>query len=166
MIIQINLEFCSLIRTFAAIMVANQQESTPMVSFIITYYELPVKLLCECLDSIFALSLSDQERQVIIVDDGSENSPLPALQRYADKVIYLRQKHQGLSVARNTGIQMATGKYLQFVDADDLLVKAGYALSHGDKRDIVVEYCLMTGRYNVTEINEILFKLDLQPLGY
>ena len=50
MIIQINLEFCSLIRTFAAIMVANQQESTPMVSFIITYYELPVKLLCECLD--------------------------------------------------------------------------------------------------------------------
>ena len=126
MIIQINLEFCSLIRTFAAIMVANQQESTPMVSFIITYYELPVKLLCECLDSIFALSLSDQERQVIIVDDGSENSPLPALQRYADKVIYLRQNHQGLSVARNTGIQMATGQYLQFVDADDQLITSGY----------------------------------------
>ncbi|MBQ3313782.1 MAG: glycosyltransferase, partial [Prevotella sp.] len=120
------MEFCSLIRTFAAIMVANQQESTPMVSFIITYYELPVKLLCECLDSIFALSLSDQERQVIIIDDGSENSPLPALQRYADKVIYLRQKHQGLSVARNTGIQMATGKYLQFVDADDQLITSGY----------------------------------------
>ena len=120
------MEFCSLIRTFAAIMVANQQESKPLVSFIITYYELPVKLLCECLDSILSLSLTAQDRQIIIIDDGSENSPLPALQRYADKVIYLRQKHQGLSVARNTGIQMATGQYLQFVDADDQLITSGY----------------------------------------
>lgn len=107
-------------------MVVNHQESTPLVSFIITYYELPANLLCECLDSIFALSLSAQQRQVIIVDDGSENSPLPALQQYADNVIYLRQKHQGLSVARNTGIQMATGQYLQFVDADDKLIPSAY----------------------------------------
>jgi glycosyltransferase involved in cell wall biosynthesis len=107
-------------------MIENQQESTPLVSFIIAYYELPVNLLCECLDSILSLSLTAQERQIIIINDGSANSPFPALDSYADDIIYLRQKHQGLSIARNTGIRMATGKYLQFVDADDQLIKSGY----------------------------------------
>lgn len=107
-------------------MIANQEESTPLVSFIIAYYELPVKWLCECLDSIFALSLKPQERQIIIIDDGSVNSPLTAIGAYTDDVIFLRQKHQGLGAARNTGIQMATGRYLQFVDADDQLIKSGY----------------------------------------
>jgi glycosyltransferase involved in cell wall biosynthesis len=107
-------------------MIENQQESTPLVSFIIAYYELPVNLLCECLDSILSLSLKALDRQIIIIDDGSANSPFPALDSYADDIIYLRQKHQGLSIARNTGIRMATGKYLQFVDADDQLIKSGY----------------------------------------
>lgn len=40
------------------------------------------------------------------------------------------------------------------------------ALSHSSKADIVVEYCIMTGNYDIMEINQILFKLDLQPLGY
>ena len=40
------------------------------------------------------------------------------------------------------------------------------ALSHSNKADIVVEYCIMTGNYDIMEINQILFKLDLQPLGY
>ena len=47
-----------------------------------------------------------------------------------------------------------------------MLLKAGYALSHSSKQDIVVEYCIMTGNYDLIEINEVLFKLDLQPLGY
>ena len=104
----------------------NNQESTPLVSFIIAYYELPVKILRECLDSILALSLSSAEREIILVDDGSENSPVAALADYADDILYLRQSHQGLSVARNTGIRLATGEYLQFIDADDLLLTSPY----------------------------------------
>lgn len=124
-------------------MEAINQESTPLVSFIIAYYELPVNLLCECLNSILSLSLSQQERQIIIIDDGSENSPFPAIDPYADDIIYLRQKHQGLSIARNTGIRMATGKYLQFVDADDQLIKSGYdycldIIRHHNDADMVL----------------------------
>lgn len=104
----------------------NNKETTPLVSFIIAYYEVPVIMLRECIDSIMALSLSSKERQIIIVDDGSEEAPVAALDDYADNILYLRQKHQGLSVARNTGIRMATGEYLQFIDADDLLVTAVY----------------------------------------
>lgn len=47
-----------------------------------------------------------------------------------------------------------------------MLMKAGFALSHSSKADIVVEYCIMTGNYDIMEINQILFGLDLQPLGY
>lgn len=47
-----------------------------------------------------------------------------------------------------------------------VLMKEHFALSHSVKVDIVVEYCITTGNYDIMEINQILFKLDLQPLGY
>ena len=76
------------------------------------------------------------------------------------------RNNAGYAPAKQTALAFAVALELSLDESRELLVKAGYSLSHGDKRDIVVEYCLMTGRYNVTEINEILFKLDLQPLGY
>ena len=102
------------------------QEAQPLVSFIITYYNQPVQMLCKCIDSILALSLSNAEREIIIVDDGSEVSPMNGLMQYEDQIIYIRQKNGGLSMARNKGIDMATGSYLQFVDADDSLIKNSY----------------------------------------
>ena len=98
----------------------------PLVSFILTYYNLPVTMLCACIDSILSLSLHPSEREVIVVDDGSELSPVNDLMKYGNDIIYIRQVNQGLSCARNTGIQMATGDYLQFVDADDLLITTAY----------------------------------------
>ena len=48
----------------------------PLVSFILTDYNLPTDMLCECIDSILRLSLRADEREIIIVDDGSDNSPM------------------------------------------------------------------------------------------
>lgn len=98
----------------------------PLISFILPYYNLPVGMLCECIDSILALSLSNSEREIIVVDDGSENSPMDDLKKYGDDILYIRQNNKGLSEARNTGIQMARGEYLQFVDSDDLLLQTPY----------------------------------------
>ena len=98
----------------------------PLISFIIPYYELPVEQLCECIESVLALSLRNVEREIIVIDDGSSKSPVEALVRYEQDVLYIRQPHQGLSEARNTGIRMATGTYLQFLDSDDLLVRSAY----------------------------------------
>ena len=108
---------------------------TPLVTFIVTYYQLPIEMLYECLDSILALSLSSSEREIIVVDDGSKESPLGKLDKYLDSIVYVRQCNGGLSAARNRGIQMATGQYLQFVDADDYLIRAPY------------EHCLDVVRY-------------------
>ena len=103
-----------------------QLQEKPLVSFILTYYDLPIEMLCECIDSILSLSLRPLEREIIIVDDGSAKSIIDSLMKYGQDIIYVRQANQGLSGARNTGIQMATGEYLQFVDGDDLLLKAPY----------------------------------------
>lgn len=117
----------------------------PLISFIITYYNLPVSLLHECIDSILALTLRPFEREIIIVDDGSDVSPMNELMAYDHEIIYIRQKHDGLSVARNNGIKMAQGEFLQFIDADDKLLQVPY------------EQCLDIVRYHQPDM--VLFRL-------
>jgi glycosyltransferase involved in cell wall biosynthesis len=102
------------------------QETQPLVSFIVACHNLPIPLLCECIDSILALSLAENEREIIIVDDGSETSPINGLTQYGSDIIYVRQHHAGVSVARNRGLQMAHGSYIQIIDGDDYLLKAPY----------------------------------------
>mgnify|MGYP003289984535 CR=1 FL=1 len=108
----------------------------PLVSFIITYYNEPVEYLRKAVESICELSLPAKEREIIIIDDGSQQCPLVALENIQDDIIYLRQKNAGLSMARNRGIHLAEGQYIQFVDADDALIPSVY------------EHCLDMVRYH------------------
>jgi glycosyltransferase involved in cell wall biosynthesis len=114
----------------------------PLISFILTYYNLPVEMLIECIESILALSLQADEREIIVVDDGSKIRCVNELTKYDDEITYIRQRNMGLSEARNTGIQMATGEYLQFVDADDQLIKTGYDACIGIARELHPEMVL------------------------
>ena len=102
------------------------EKNKPLISFILTYYNLPIQLLCECIDSILALSLLPEEREIIVVDDGSEVSPMNGLMQYGDGIIYLRQSNKGVSAARNTALHMAVGEYIQIIDGDDMLMKTPY----------------------------------------
>lgn len=119
---------------------ASQTSDRPLISFIITYHEEPIDMVGACIDSVCALSLKPSEREIILVDDGSATTPLPALQAIADQIIYIRQPNRGLSDARNTGIQQATGQWLQFVDADDKLIPSVY------------ECCLDIARYKQADM--------------
>lgn len=116
----------------------------PLISFIIPVYNIPTEMLTECLDSIFALSLSDSEREVILIDDGSSVSPINDILNYLDKIVYLRQKNQGVSVARNIGLELAKGDFIQFVDGDDCLLTSAY------------EHCLDMIRYKDADM--VLFR--------
>lgn len=104
----------------------NMKVDKPLISFIITYYNLPVEMLYECIDSILQLSLHPSEREIIVVDDGSDNSPMNELMKYGDDIMYVRQVNGGVSVARNTGMKMAKGEYIQLVDGDDFLLDKPY----------------------------------------
>lgn len=102
------------------------KDNKPLVSFILTNYNLPVAMLCECIESILALSLRPYEREIIIIDDGSEESPMNELMRYGEDIIYVRHKNQGVSVARNTGMRIAQGDFIQIIDGDDILLTTAY----------------------------------------
>lgn len=98
----------------------------PLVSFVIVYHNEDIDTLCRCIDSILALSLSSSEMELVIVDDGSEYSPMNELLRFGDDIIYVRKPHGGIATARNLGISISRGSYLQFVDASDSLVPTAY----------------------------------------
>ncbi len=98
----------------------------PLISFLVTAYNLPVEMLRQCLESILAINLSADQREIILVDDGSDESPVDALGSLLQGIIYIRQRNQGLSVARNTALQIAQGEYIQFVDGDDYLIPEAY----------------------------------------
>jgi len=76
------------------------------------------------------------------------------------------RNNAGYRPARQTALALALALELSLDEAKALLGKAGFALSHARKTDIAVEYCLMTGHTDVDAINGVLFKLDLQQLGY
>ena len=116
----------------------------PLVSFIVTCYNLPVDMLCECIDSILKLNLETAEREIIVMDDGSDVSPMNDLLKYGDDIIYVRQKNNGVSVARNTAMAMAKGQYIQLVDGDDCLLKIPY------------DYCLDLIR-NCCDVDVVMF---------
>ena len=119
-------------------------QNQPLVSFIIPVYNIEADMLRECLESITALSLSRQDREIILVDDGSEYTPLNSISDLANDIIYIRQKNQGQSAARNMGLRIATGRFVQFVDSDDRLIRAPY------------EHCLDIARYHNPDI--VFFK--------
>lgn len=118
----------------------SDYEAQPLVSFIVPTYNLPVEMLRKCLDSILRLSLKREEREVILVDDGSAKSPLPFLADLMDHFVYIRQSNKGLSAARNMGLSVAHGRYVQFVDGDDQLLLNGY------------EHCLDTVRFHHADL--------------
>lgn len=92
-----------------------------MVSIIIPIYNVE-KYLRTCLDSVLAQTYTDYE--VIMVDDGSTDKSDDIAKEYQNKDTrfhLIRQENKGLASARNTGIRVAKGEYIYFIDSDDCI---------------------------------------------
>lgn len=91
----------------------------PKVSVIIPVYNVE-KYLRQCLDSVINQTLKDIE--VICIDDGSTDSSLDILEEYLksdDRIKLLLQENKHAGVARNKGLEIATGEFVHFLDSDD-----------------------------------------------
>lgn len=94
-------------------------EAKSYVSVIIPVYNSE-KYLARCLDSI--LSQDYKQLEVLLIDDGSVDGSPDIADKYAgmdNRVRHVVVPHGGVSIARNTGLSMASGDYIMFVDADD-----------------------------------------------
>ena len=93
----------------------------PLVSFVIPVYNVE-GVLHYCVDSILSQTFKDFE--VILVDDGSLDNSGKICDKYNtvdDRVKVIHKKNGGVSSARNTGLKVAMGKYICFVDSDDYI---------------------------------------------
>jgi glycosyltransferase involved in cell wall biosynthesis len=89
----------------------------PMVSVIIPTFNRAVFVL-EAIESVLKQTLKDFE--LIVIDDGSIDGTEEALKKYGDRIIYHYQDNRGVSSARNQGLHLSRGKWIAFLDSDDL----------------------------------------------
>lgn len=92
-----------------------------MVSIIVPVYNAE-KYLAECIDSLLNQTYKDIE--ILLVDDGSTDGSGTICELYVNRdnrIQYIHQKNSGVSVARNSALDLAQGEYLCFVDSDDIV---------------------------------------------
>lgn len=100
--------------------------TAPLLSIVVPFYGVQAYIE-ETLQSVRDQLLQDYE--VILVDDGSPDGSREIAQRFVDadpRFRLVTQENQGLGPARNTGTGHATGKYITFLDSDDMIATRGY----------------------------------------
>lgn len=112
-----------------------------LISIVIPVYNVE-KYLEECLES--AVNQTFKSIEIIAVNDGSTDSSLAVLKKYAHKynnVQIINQENRGLSGARNVGLAHIKGKYVYFLDSDDYIdlnmIKECYELAENNDLDII-----------------------------
>ena len=91
----------------------------PEISVIVPIYNSD-QYLDRCIQSVLAQSFRDFE--LILIDDGSKDNSFIISKQYADsdsRIVLVRQDNGGVSSARNHGLDLATGRYVCFIDSDD-----------------------------------------------
>lgn len=134
-----------------------------LVSVIVPVYNAE-KYLCECIQSIIDQTYTNIE--LWLIDDGSTDSSAEICSSFANadfRVHYLKTSHEGVSTARNIGLEQANGRYVCFVDSDDYLefdyIEKLYEEIHDNCLDLV--FC----NYKYLYGNKQLKKASRIPAG-
>jgi glycosyltransferase involved in cell wall biosynthesis len=116
---------------------AKEKKKTMKISAVIPAYNAE-KHIARSIDSVLAQMRPADE--VIVVDDGSIDKTPDVVRSFGDKVIFIQQENAGVSAARNTGINAASGDWIAFLDADDewlpekLKLQCEHLARHSDLR--------------------------------
>ncbi|MCI9541663.1 MAG: glycosyltransferase [Lachnospiraceae bacterium] len=135
------------------------------ISVIVPVYNVE-KYLEDCLDSILQQDFQDYE--IICVNDASTDNSKSILLEYAEKYnkikVITHSKNKGLSASRNTGLLYAKGKYIMFVDSDDIIVRNTFVelYSSAEKAQVDIVYFNIDWIYE----NENDIKVDIKSRNY
>lgn len=113
----------------------------PLISIIVPIYNVE-SYVEECIQSIIKQTYKNLD--IILIDDGSKDSSGEICEKYKkidSRICVVHQENQGLSSARNTGLKLANGEYIQFIDGDDFIsvdmIENLYEIMEKEHADIV-----------------------------
>lgn len=129
------------------------------ISIIIPVYN-GGKTIARCLSSLVNQKSSSADYEIIVINDGSTDNTDKILKKFASEysnIKYCKKENGGVSSARNTGLSMADGNYITFVDCDDT-VNRNYIniLEQNTGHDITVFAHLVNGRIGIFQKSEIM----------
>lgn len=115
----------------------------------------------DSIDSVLAQTFTDFE--LIVVDDGSTDTTAAIVKSYTDpRIRLIRQPNQGVSVARNTGLEAAQGKFITFLDSDDLyypeFLKTLYHLMQSNETEMTFS------NYSESDQAEDMYKTNVNKI--
>ena len=103
----------------------KETETNRILSIIVPVYNTE-KYLETCLESLLNQDIDKSMYEIICINDGSTDGSLAILQEYAknyDNIVLIDKENEGVSIARNVGIEKAQGDYIWFIDADDWVAR-------------------------------------------
>jgi glycosyltransferase EpsH len=138
------------------------------VSLIVPIYNAQ-DYLDKCINSLIKQTLKDIE--IILINDGSTDDSEKIVKKYKDKrIVYISKENEGIGKTRNKGIDIAKGKYIAFIDADDYITldfcEKMYTKAIEDQLDVVVcdYYNYANNNYNHIYLKDFaLTKLSDTP---
>ena len=139
---------------------------TPLISVIIPVYNVE-KYLHRCLDSVIAQTY--QNLEIICVDDGSIDDSGKICDQYAvrdARIKVIHQENQGLSAARNKGLDAAEGEYIAFVDSDDYILEDMYKKMLDKLLNYNVDLCVCQWQYELSDGRQVVKRKNIAPTIY
>lgn len=139
---------------------------TPLISVIIPVYNVE-KYLHRCLDSVIAQTY--QNLEIICVDDGSVDESGKICDQYAvrdARIKVIHQENQGVSAARNRGLDAAEGEYIAFVDSDDYILEDMYKKMLDMLLNYNVDLCVCQWQYEFSDGRQVVKKKNIDPTIY
>lgn len=128
-----------------------------LLSIIIPVYNIEL-YIDDCIKSCITQNINSQDYEIIIVNDGSSDDSLKVVQRYQQynsNITIINKINGGLSSARNAGLNVAQGKYIWFIDGDDVISNNCIKdlLSYIQNQDLDILFINYSRIHETAEIN-------------
>lgn len=138
----------------------------PLISSIMIAYNNE-KHIREAIESVLSQTYANHE--LIVVDDGSADLTGEIAKSFGDKVVYLYKKNGGISSARNAGVEMVAGDYVNFPDADDLcpsnrLERMYQEFKKEESLDVVFGHVKQFASQELTESQKSKLQISEEPV--